>query len=77
MQVSACYGVSIYVVVADASQLVTVERVRCLECGVTYLKPSGGGIRRRNPGCTRCGYIGWISAMVPFSEPAEQLRQRR
>lgn len=58
-------------VVADVADLVTVERVRCLECGVSYLKPCGGGIRRRNPGCPRCGYIGWISAMVPFSEPYE------
>jgi len=58
-------------VVANASGLVTVERVRCLECGVSYLKPCGGGIAQRNPGCPRCGYVGWISAFVPVTgEPA-------
>jgi hypothetical protein len=54
--------------VVTTSGLVSVERVRCLECGVTYLKPCGGGIIRRNPGCPRCGYLGWISAFVPEAE---------
>jgi len=52
-------------VVAKPAGLVQVERVRCLECGVSYLKPCGGGITQRNPGCPRCGYVGWISAFVP------------
>jgi hypothetical protein len=55
-------------VVAHASRLVAVERVRCLECGISYVKPCGGGVSQRNPGCPRCGYVGWISAFVPVSE---------
>jgi hypothetical protein len=48
--------------------------VRCLECGVGYLKPCGGTVAKRNPGCPRCGYVGWISAFVPFSEEIEPRR---
>ena len=36
------------------------ERVRCLECGQLYEKPSRGGISATNPGCPRCGYVGWV-----------------
>lgn len=53
-------------VVSDPAGLVPVERVRCLDCGVTYVKPCGGNTMRRNPGCPRCGYVGWISAFVPL-----------
>ena len=42
-----------------------IERVRCLECGVTYAKPVAGGTVTRNPGCPRCGYVGWILATIP------------
>jgi hypothetical protein len=52
-------------VVIDATRLVAVERVRCLACGVTYAKPCGGSTMRRNPGCPRCAYVGWIAAAVP------------
>lgn len=46
--------------------VVHIERVRCLECGTKYVKPSGGGtVVQRNPGCPRCGYVGWIAALVP------------
>jgi hypothetical protein len=41
-------------------QLTVVEGVRCLECGVVYAKPQGGGTVRENPGCPECGYVGWI-----------------
>jgi hypothetical protein len=51
--------------VVTSAELVAVERVRCLDCGTSYLKPCGGTITRRNPGCPRCGYVGWISAFVP------------
>lgn len=44
--------------------VVHIERVCCLECETTYVKPAGGGTVDRNPGCPRCGYIGWISALV-------------
>jgi ribosomal protein S27AE len=50
----------------DATETVVhIDRVRCLECGTKYVKPAGGGTVRRNPGCPRCGYVGWISALVP------------
>jgi phage FluMu protein Com len=44
-----------------------VESVRCLECGEVYSKPSGGGTAIANPGCPRCGYVGWISTRVPLN----------
>jgi hypothetical protein len=44
--------------------VVHIERVCCLECETTYVKPAAGGTVDRNPGCPRCGYIGWISALV-------------
>lgn len=57
-------------VVTDSAKLVAVERVRCLECGMTYVKPCGGSTMRRNPGCPRCGYVGWIAAAVPLGPEA-------
>jgi uncharacterized protein with PIN domain len=36
------------------------EYVRCLECGQAYVKPSRGSISATNPGCPRCGYVGWV-----------------
>jgi hypothetical protein len=45
--------------------VVHIERVCCLECGTNYVKPTDGGTARRNPGCPACGYLGWISALVP------------
>jgi ribosomal protein L32 len=43
-----------------------VESVRCLECGEVYAKPAGGGTTNANPGCPECGYVGWLSAAIPF-----------
>ena len=54
--------------------LYAVDRVRCLECGTAYSKPGEGGTVQENPGCPRCGYLGWISASVPFSEEVVQHR---
>lgn len=51
----------------DESNVVQIERVRCLECGATYAKPADGGTVNRNPGCPRCGYVGWILATIPSS----------
>lgn len=48
-------------------RLAAVEEVRCLECGVTYAKPQGGGTVQENPGCPLCGYLGWISAAIPVT----------
>ena len=64
-------------VVTEVAGLVPVERVRCLECGSTYVKPCGGSTIRRNPGCPRCGYVGWISAFVPASDDTEPRHARR
>jgi hypothetical protein len=50
-----------------SSNVIQVERVRCLECGTTYTKPADGGTVYENPGCPRCGYLGWISAAIPAS----------
>ena len=46
--------------------VVHIERVCCLECGTNYVKPTDGGTAKRNPGCPDCGYLGWISAVVPL-----------
>ena len=50
--------------------IVQLERVRCLECEAVYVKPSDGGTVSSNPGCPRCGYVGWILATIPASEAA-------
>ena len=42
-----------------------LESVRCLECGEVYSKPSAGGTVTKNPGCPRCGYVGWIPLSLP------------
>lgn len=54
----------------DRGNVVQIERVRCLECGATYTKPVDGGTVTENPGCPRCGYLGWIRAAIPAA-PAE------
>ena len=36
--------------------------VRCLGCGTVYPKPSALGTAESNPGCPRCGYVGWVPA---------------
>jgi predicted nucleic acid-binding Zn-ribbon protein len=41
-------------------QLTVYAEVQCLECGHAYAKPAGGGTSASNPGCPRCGYVGWI-----------------
>ena len=45
---------------ATVRELRPVEHVRCLDCGSSYAKPAGGGTVKENPGCPRCGYLGWI-----------------
>jgi hypothetical protein len=41
-------------------RLVAVSSVRCLGCGTAYPKPAGGGTAESNPGCPKCGYVGWL-----------------
>ena len=58
---------------AAAGNVIHIERVRCLDCSATYSKPAGGGTVHENPGCPRCGYLGWIATTAP-TEPAAQGR---
>jgi hypothetical protein len=51
----------------EASNVIQIDRVRCLECGAKYVKPADGGTVHENPGCPKCGYVGWISATIPAS----------
>jgi predicted nucleic acid-binding Zn-ribbon protein len=39
-----------------------VSSVRCLGCGTVYPKSSSLGTAESNPGCPRCGYVGWVPA---------------
>ena len=48
----------------DLRPLVTIERVRCLGCSASYVKPAGGGTVSANPGCPECGYVGWVLEQV-------------
>ena len=67
-------GVSLHMDADDT--VVHVERVRCLECETTYTQPTGGWIVDRNPGCPRCGYVGWISATVPLRSATPRGQRR-
>ena len=50
---------------AAAGNVIHIERVRCLDCSTSYTKPADGGTVHENPGCPRCGYLGWISTGLP------------
>ena len=59
-----------------------IERVRCLGCGATYVKPLGGGTVSANPGCPECAYVGWVreagsvtADAVPHRSVAGRLRR--
>jgi hypothetical protein len=60
--------------VGAAGPIARIERVRCLGCGVVYVKPTGGGTVSANPGCPECGYLGWVLEALPFTRDALQLR---
>jgi predicted nucleic acid-binding Zn-ribbon protein len=68
---------------ASDRRFTVLARVRCLDCGNVYAKPSEGGTVEENPGCPQCGYLGWIPAAVDFNRDAApsrsvvDLRQRR
>ena len=51
-----------------------IERVRCLGCGIAYVKPRGGGTVSANPGCPECGYLGWVKDAPSVRPDAAQLR---
>ncbi len=50
--------------------LYALVTVRCLGCGALYAKPDGGGTIEANPGCPRCGYVGWLGETLPVTLPA-------
>ena len=56
------------------SSLTVLERVRCLDCGELYSKPTNGGTVRANPGCPKCGYLGWVAAPSEANAAAAPLR---
>jgi hypothetical protein len=63
-----------------STELVVYERVLCLECGFVYAKPAKGGTTRENPGCPRCGYVGWIAVHASggaSTQPGGQGRIRK
>jgi hypothetical protein len=51
-----------------------IERVRCLGCSASYVKPAGGGTVSANPGCPECGYVGWVLERLPVTEDAAPSR---
>ena len=51
-----------------------IQRVRCLSCGVDYVKPAGGGTVSANPGCPVCGYVGWVLEGSPVRRRIAPLR---
>jgi predicted nucleic acid-binding Zn-ribbon protein len=40
-------------------RLSVLSSVRCLGCGTVYAKPASRGTAAANPGCPKCGYVGW------------------
>jgi predicted nucleic acid-binding Zn-ribbon protein len=54
-----------------------VASVRCLSCGTVYPKPSAIGTAESNPGCPRCGYVGWVPAERDEDEVIEGSGQPR
>ena len=53
-----------------------VVTVRCLACGQAYAKPADGGTVKTNPGCPKCGYVGWADEQTlnGSSEKSKPLR---
>jgi phage FluMu protein Com len=59
---------------SDTGALTVLVTVRCLDCGEIYAKPRRGGTVEKNPGCPRCGYVGWLSVSLP---PEARVEPRR
>ena len=49
-----------------------LSSVRCLACGTIYPKPSALGTAESNPGCPRCGYVGWVPADADDDDVMEE-----
>ena len=54
------------------TNVIELSRVRCLDCGTKYAKPADRGMIYENPGCPRCGYVGWIDSVVPASRASRR-----
>jgi hypothetical protein len=50
------------------------EHVCCLACANVYSRPSCGGTYERNPGCPRCGYLGWTAVPLRRESAAAPAR---
>ena len=50
--------------------------VTCLECGTNYPKPVRGGTTARNPGCPKCGYVGWLEVEVTVRDRTRARRRQ-
>jgi transposase-like protein len=59
---------------SDSQPVSRIEHVRCLSCGIGYVKPTGGGTVTANPGCPECGYVGWVREGSSVNRGASQLR---
>jgi hypothetical protein len=58
-----------------SNNVIQIDRVQCLECSTRYIKPVDGGTVHENPGCPKCGYVGWISATIPATTSGVGLRR--
>jgi hypothetical protein len=56
------------------NRLFAVQPVRCLSCSFEYAKPARGGTAAANPGCPRCGYVGWVDVDERITVGATPLR---
>jgi hypothetical protein len=57
----------------DKNRAHDLEQVRCLNCRQIYDKPVSGSTVGRNPGCPACGYVGWLSVLVPVGKPVRPI----
>jgi transposase-like protein len=58
----------------ETRSVARIERVRCLGCSASYVKPVGGGTVSANPGCPECGYVGWVLEQVTVRRDDEPSR---
>ena len=47
---------------ANFQNMASGTNVQCLLCGAHYAKPDTPKTAAANPGCPRCGYLGWLPA---------------
>ena len=55
-------------------RLSALSSVRCLGCGTVYAKPKAHGTAESNPGCPKCGYVGWLPDEDRVREEIERFR---